>query len=190
LADGHVVAWIQGKYEIGPRALGNRSLLAAPFAKATLDRLNTIKQREKYRPIAPACLEEDFGPLFGGIGKSPHMLFFQRVQDSRLQAVTHDDGSARTQTVNAIQNERFHSLLRAFKQRTGVGVLCNTSLNFKGKGFINRKSDLLRYVTDNGIDIAVMNDTVFLRRDRLADRVVHSADTNGRAEADLAVLVS
>jgi hydroxymethyl cephem carbamoyltransferase len=137
LCDGAVIAWVQGKYEIGPRALGNRSLLAAPFSKDTTDRLNYIKQRESYRPVAPVCLEEQVSDWFDWRGPSPHMLYFQTVKSEKLRAVTHDDGSARTQTVNAGQNRPLYELLSAFARLTGVGVLCNTSLNYPGRGFIN-----------------------------------------------------
>lgn len=158
LHQGKIVAWTQGNCELGPRALGNRSILAAPFSAATRARLNAIKRREQFRPIAPICLEEDVGRHFDWDGPSPHMLFFQRVRDARLQAVTHVDGSARVQTVTARQNGPVHALLAAFRALSGVGVLCNTSLNFNGAGFINRTSDLYRYCNDTGIDGFVYDD--------------------------------
>ena len=164
LQRGEVVAWVNGRYEIGPRALGNRSLLAAPFSREMTQRLNLLKRRESYRPIAPVCLEEDFARHFDGPRPSPYMLQFHRVQDPSLQAVTHDDGSARVQTVNREQNPKLYALLQAFKRRTGVGVLCNTSLNFHGKGFINRSSDLFRYASESGIGTVVVNDHAFGRQ--------------------------
>jgi predicted NodU family carbamoyl transferase len=163
LRAGRVVAWVQGRYEIGPRALGNRSLLAAPFAKATEIELNRIKEREDYRPIAPVCLREEAHLHFEGHLDSPHMLYFQRVKNPRLAAVTHVDGSARAQTVTREENPPLHALLTAFKAATGTGVLCNTSLNFKGKGFINRTTDLLSYADARGIDTVVINERMWVR---------------------------
>ncbi|MEV7520953.1 carbamoyltransferase C-terminal domain-containing protein [Streptomyces sp. NPDC091371] len=164
LAAGKVFAWVQGRCEIGPRALGNRSLLAAPFEKGMRDRLNHIKLREPYRPIAPVCREEDVSEHFDWDGPSPYMLYFQNVRDPRLRAVTHVDGTARAQTVSTSQNPRLHALLSAFKQATGTGVLCNTSLNLPGRGFINSTSDLVTYVLDRGIDGFVLEDRLYLAR--------------------------
>jgi hydroxymethyl cephem carbamoyltransferase len=161
LAAGDVLAWVQGRYEIGPRALGNRSLLAAPFTAETHARLNAIKRREGFRPIAPIMLEDELDRLFENHGPSPHMLYFQTAKTDALKAVTHVDGTARVQTVNQKQNPRMHELLSVFKRQTGYGVLCNTSLNFNGKGFINRLSDLARYARDTGLDGFVVGDTFY-----------------------------
>lgn len=163
LARGRVIAWVQGRYEIGPRALGHRSLLAAPFEKAMEIELNRIKEREAYRPIAPVCMQEDAHLHFAGPLDSPHMLYFQQVTNPRLVAVTHADGSARAQTVTRDQSPRLHALLTAFKAATGTGVLCNTSLNFKGKGFINRTTDLIKYAEARGISVVVINDRLLVR---------------------------
>jgi hydroxymethyl cephem carbamoyltransferase len=130
MACGAILGWVSGRSEIGPRALGNRSILAAPFSKETLARLNKIKRRESYRPIAPVCLAGDATFYFDLTKDSHWMLYFSQVKDSRLGAVTHVDGSARPQTVSEIQNPLLHQLLEKFKEITGVGVLCNTSLNF------------------------------------------------------------
>jgi hydroxymethyl cephem carbamoyltransferase len=157
-----VVAWVQGKSEIGPRALGNRSLLASPFKSAVRDRLNVIKQREWYRPIAPVCMEEDAGRLFGLNRSSPFMLYFHRVSIRDLEATTHVDGSARVQTVNSQQNPPLHRLLSAFKKRSGVGVLCNTSLNRKGSGFINRSRELFAFAREKAIDAVVVKSRSYL----------------------------
>lgn len=164
LRDGGVLGWVQGRYEMGPRALGNRSILAAPFEAGTRDRLNSIKQRDSYRPIAPVCLAEEAERLFGSPRESPYMLFFQEVRSPALAAVTHVDGSARIQTVNRGQNPLLHELLSAFKDLTGYGVLANTSLNFKGRGFINSLSDLARYAEEHDLDGFVVGDRTYLRR--------------------------
>ncbi|RWO06212.1 MAG: proline dehydrogenase [Mesorhizobium sp.] len=157
-----VIGWVRGNCEIGPRALGNRSILATPFSKATHERLNRIKNREGFRPIAPVCLEEDVGVHFDLARPSPYMLFFQKVLDNRLEAVTHVDGTARAQTVSQVQNPHLFQLLTSFKAKSGVGVLCNTSLNFNGTGFINRASDLLTYAKATGLDGFVINDAFYL----------------------------
>ncbi|MER9470872.1 proline dehydrogenase [Mesorhizobium sp. M0482] len=160
-----VIGWVQGNCEIGPRALGNRSILAAPFSKATHERLNRIKNREGFRPVAPVCLEEDVGVHFDLARPSPYMLLFQKVLDSRLKAVTHVDGTARAQTVSREQNPHLFQLLTSFKAKSGVGVLCNTSLNFNGTGFINRASDLLIYARAAGLDGFVINDAFYLLKE-------------------------
>jgi hydroxymethyl cephem carbamoyltransferase len=164
LAAGHVVAWVQGRWEMGPRALGNRSLLAEPTSSQTRDRLNEIKQREEYRPIAPCARLEDASKVFSSDMHDPYMLYFRHVTSPDLGAVTHVDGSARVQTVTAEENKELHDLLSAFAERNeGAGVLCNTSLNFKGFGFINRMSDLVHYCETRGIDDFVVGDAWFER---------------------------
>ncbi|MEV7773841.1 carbamoyltransferase C-terminal domain-containing protein [Kitasatospora sp. NPDC086791] len=164
LADGGVIAWAQGRWEMGPRALGNRSILAAPFSTDTTTRLNRIKQREGYRPIAPICLEEDADRWFRGSVPDPYMLYFSQVRSEELRAVTHVDGTARAQTVTPEQNPEMARLLGAFRELTGFSVLCNTSLNFSGRGFINRTSDLIRYGEEHGLDGYVVGDTFAVRR--------------------------
>ncbi|MDX1670641.1 MAG: carbamoyltransferase C-terminal domain-containing protein, partial [Limnobacter sp.] len=158
IAQDHIIAWAQGNCEIGPRALGNRSLFASPFKTETKDRLNAIKKREDFRPIAPICLEQDVSEHFEWEGQSPYMLNFQYVKNPNLKAITHVDNSARVQTVNAKQNPGVHQLLTEFKKVTHAGVLCNTSLNFNGTGFINRTSDLYAYAKSTGLDGFVYGD--------------------------------
>lgn len=165
LAQGFILGWAHGKYEIGPRALGNRSILAAPFRDETRVRLNEIKQREQFRPIAPVCLQEDAEMWFGCDGESPHMLYTFRATTNDLRAVTHVNGTARLQTVTAESNPKLHRLLVAFKAVTGYGVLCNTSLNFKGKGFINNLTDLAAYTAEHGLDGFVVEGGVYVRKD-------------------------
>ena len=152
LANNLIIGWVNGKYEIGPRALGNRSILASPFQDSTRVRLNEIKQREQFRPIAPVCLEEDAARWFGCNKPSPFMLYTHLVSTDALAAVTHVNRTARIQTVSPLTNNRLHELLLAFKSLTGYGVLCNTSLNFKGKGFINSIADLSAYTIEHGLD--------------------------------------
>jgi hydroxymethyl cephem carbamoyltransferase len=163
LESGRVFAWVQGRAEIGPRALGNRSLLADPFNPQTRDRLNEIKQREGYRPIAPCCRIEDVGKVYDRDFEDPFMLFFRRAKRDDLGAVTHVDGSARCQTVSQETNQPLHDLLTVFAERHGVGVLCNTSLNFKAMGFINQMSDLTKYCETRGVSDFVVGDAWFRR---------------------------
>ncbi len=152
LANDLILGWVNGKYEIGPRALGNRSILAAPFQDSTRIRLNEIKQREQFRPIAPVCLEEEAAKWFGCDHPSPHMLYTYIAKTDALAAVTHVNKTARLQTVSHETNQNLYNLLMAFKERTGYGVLCNTSLNFNGRGFINKIDDLSTYVIKHNLD--------------------------------------
>ncbi len=159
IEQGNIIGWARGRYEMGPRALGNRSILAAPFTVDTTYRLNKIKRWEDYRPIAPIALESDAHKWFVGSVRDPYMLYFNHVTTDELKAVTHVDGTARTQTVTREQNERLVDLLEAFRDLTGFSVLCNTSLNNNGRGFINRTSDLIAYGEKHGLDGYVINDT-------------------------------
>jgi predicted NodU family carbamoyl transferase len=152
LANDLILGWASGRYEIGPRALGNRSILAAPFRDSARVRLNEIKQREQFRPIAPVCLLEDAERWFGCNHESPYMLFTHRATTGALAAVTHVNGTARIQTVTSATNKSLYDLLVAFKARTGYGVLCNTSLNFNGRGFINNIDDLDAYAVKHELD--------------------------------------
>jgi predicted NodU family carbamoyl transferase len=162
LAHGLILGWVQGRYEIGPRALGNRSILAAPFRDETRVRLNVIKQREQFRPIAPVCLRDDAEKWFGCNNHSPYMLYTHRSTSMELKAVTHVNGTARLQTVTSDANSKLYDLLVAFKTRTGYGVLCNTSLNFKGKGFINNMVDLDAYAREHRLDGFIVEGRAYL----------------------------
>lgn len=164
LANDLIIGWVSGKYEIGPRALGNRSILAAPFQESTRVRLNEIKQREQFRPIAPVCLEEEAAKWFGCDQASPFMLFTHRVTTNALAAVTHVNGTARIQTVSSVTNRHLYELLIAFKASTGYGVLCNTSLNFNGRGFINKIGDLSEYGIKHHLDGFVVEGMAYLLR--------------------------
>lgn len=164
LARDLIFGWASGRYEIGPRALGNRSILAAPFKESTRVRLNIIKQREQFRPIAPVCLEEDAATWFGCDVASPFMLYTHQVRTDALGAVTHVNGTARIQTVSRTSNQKLYELLGAFKARTGYGVLCNTSLNFNGRGFINSIDDLSKYCLQHQLDGFVANGCIYASR--------------------------
>lgn len=125
-------------------------------------RLNEIKQREQFRPIAPICLRDDAWKWFGCDYESPYMLYTFRSTTGALAAVTHVNGTARLQTVTSTTNTNLFDLLVAFKARTGYGVLCNTSLNFKSKGFINNITDLDAYTVEHGLDGFVVEGRAYL----------------------------
>jgi carbamoyltransferase len=164
LAKGHVVAWFQGAAEFGPRALGNRSILAAPFPLAMKDRINAkVKHREAFRPFAPAVMEDRYGEVFNATHPSPFMLMALTAQDDwhdRIPAVLHEDDSARVQTVSAATNARFYDLLSHFNDKTGVPVLLNTSFNDKGEPIVCSPEDALRTFHGTDIDYLVIGDYV------------------------------
>jgi carbamoyltransferase len=144
-ADG-VVAWFQGRSEYGPRALGHRSLLANPSRPENLERLNDIKGREQFRPVAPMVLAERAGEIFDGPLPSPYMLFTHRVRPGwieRIPAVVHVDGTARIQTVDRDEEPLVARLLEAVDRRIGVPVVVNTSLNTAGRPMVDDPRDAL-----------------------------------------------
>ncbi len=160
LARNGVVAWFEGRAEYGPRALGHRSLLADPRDEANLERLNDVKGREQFRPVAPMVLAERAGEIFGdGPLPSPYMLFTHRVTDAwraRIPAVVHVDGSARVQTVDAGEEPRVAAMLRAFEDRTGVPVVVNTSLNTAGRPMVDSPLDALECFGSSPVDLLVL----------------------------------
>jgi predicted NodU family carbamoyl transferase len=178
LANDLIIGWVNGRSEIGPRALGNRSILASPFDARTRIRLNEIKQREQFRPIAPVCLDVDAARWFGCDHPSPYMLYTQLASTEALSAVTHVNGTARVQTVSSVSNSHLYQLLVAFKARAGYGVLCNTSLNFNGKGFINNINDLAQYTIEHNLDgFVVENKSYFLKSSSAYQAYLNSRGT-------------
>jgi carbamoyltransferase len=146
IARDGIVAWFQGRSEFGPRALGRRSLLANPRHADTLRRLNDVKGREQFRPVAPMTLLERAAEMFVGPLPSPYMLFVHRVRDAyreRLQAVVHVDGTARVQTVDRAEDALTARLLDEVDRRTGVPVVVNTSLNTAGRPMVDSPRDAL-----------------------------------------------
>lgn len=135
---GEPVVFLNGRAELGPRALGNRSILAAPGSAKTKDILNMIKKREGYRPVSPICLEHKAKEIFEPGIKDPYMLFDHMVKENwkeKIPAVLHLDGSARLQTVSYEQNHIIFNLLTEFEKISGIPLLCNTSANYNGRGF-------------------------------------------------------
>lgn len=152
IAAGRIVAWYEGRSEIGPRALGHRSILADARDPNTWRRVNDLKKREYWRPFAPAVLVDDYDRCFrGSPSVSPHMLFTATVKGEGLPGITHVDGSARVQTVDATCGE-FHRVLGQFKQLTGVPVVLNTSFNGPGEPIIDSPEDAIRFAETSEID--------------------------------------
>lgn len=184
LADGQAVGWFQGRMEFGPRSLGNRSILGDPRSRSMQKQLNLkIKYREGFRPFAPSVLAEDAAEWFELDTSSPYMLLVADVRpDRRLElpsnyddlrgldklnvprseipAVTHVDFSARVQTVHAETNARYHDLLGRFKQRTGCGVLVNTSFNIRGEPIVCTPEDAWRCLMGTELDMLVIGNCV------------------------------
>ena len=155
LAQDRIVGWFQGAMEFGPRALGARSILASPISATMQRRLNEIKDREDFRPVAPVILEEHAGDWFQGCGRSPFMLFVHRVKPERRHAIPaaiHVDGTARVQTINRHQHPRYYELLRAFHARTGVPVLINTSFNTRGEPVVCSPRDAVECFWTSPLD--------------------------------------
>lgn len=159
LAADRTVAWFQGRSEFGPRALGHRSLLADPRRVENLERLNEIKGREQFRPVAPMVLQERAADIFDGPLPSPHMLFTHRVAPEwteRVPAVVHVDGSARVQTVDRQREPLIARVLDSFERRTGVPVLVNTSLNTAGRPMVDDPRDALECFGSSPVDILAL----------------------------------
>ena len=154
-----IVGWFQGAMEFGPRALGARSILASPIDPAMQDRLNDIKDREDFRPVAPVVLEEDAADWFADARVSPFMLFVFDVKSDkamRIPAVRHVDGTARVQTINRTQHPLYYDLIKAFKRRTGVPVLVNTSFNVRGEPIVCTPRDALSAFFSSPLDALVI----------------------------------
>ena len=187
---GLVVGWFQGRMEYGPRALGNRSILANPCLPDTQKKLNLkIKYREEFRPFAPAVLEEDVAEYFDLDRPSPYMLLVAGLKEHRrrpqpenerqmtlyerlyhmrsdLPAVTHIDYSARIQSVSKKTNERFWKLIKAYKQKSGWGLLVNTSFNVRGEPMVCTPEDAYRCFMQTDMDCLVMGNDLFSKDDQ------------------------
>jgi carbamoyltransferase len=171
LAAQHVVGWVQGESEFGPRALGNRSILADARPAEFKHRINAmVKKREGYRPFAPSVLEERMHEFFDvpeHVRDLPFMIFVVRVRDEMrdvLGAITHVDGTARIQTVSRDTNPRYHALIDAFGQRTGVPVLLNTSFNNDAEPIVDSVDDAVVCYLTTGISHLVVGDYLVSRK--------------------------
>jgi carbamoyltransferase len=165
LADGKVIGWFHGGMEFGPRALGARSIIADPRRDEMRDRINAlVKMREGFRPFAPAVLAEAASAHFDLDHPSPFMLETCQVKSSiGLPAITHVDGSARVQTVDARVSPRFHALIAEFARRTGCPILLNTSFNLRGEPIVCSPMDALLCFLRSDIDCLVLEDFVIER---------------------------
>jgi carbamoyltransferase len=157
LADNGIVAWFQGRSEFGPRALGHRSLLAHPGHEENLTRMNDVKGREQFRPVAPMVLQERAHEIFRrGPIPSPYMLFVHDVAPewaARIPTVVHVDGTARAQTVDDATEPLVAAMLRAFERRTGLPVVVNTSLNTAGRPMVDDPRDALECFGSAPVDL-------------------------------------
>ena len=167
LAEDRIVAWFQGRAEFGPRALGHRSLLAHPGRRENLERLNDVKGREQFRPVAPMVLAERAAELFGrGPLPSPYMLFVHDVYPhwtDKIPAVTHVDNTARIQTVDAAAEPLLARMLTEFAARTGLPVVVNTSLNTAGRPMVDDPRDALECFGSSPVDLLVIGPFVVRR---------------------------
>jgi len=160
LAQDKVIGWYQGRMEFGPRALGSRSILASPVNASMQQRLNEIKDREDFRPVAPVVLEEDAHEWFKNASYSPFMLFVYNVKEDKagkIPAVRHVDNTARIQTINRNQHPLYYDLLKEFKRRTGVPVLINTSFNTRGEPIVCTPRDAIECFWTSPFDALVIN---------------------------------
>jgi carbamoyltransferase len=166
LAQGRVVGWFQGRFEMGPRALGNRSILADARNAGMKDRLNArIKQREQFRPFAPAVLAERAAEFFEIDQPDPFMTMAPKVRGDKahlIPAAIHVDGTARIQTVDRRTNPRFYRLIQEFASLTGVPVLLNTSFN-KHEPIVASPADAISCHLRTGMDLLVIGDFVSKR---------------------------
>lgn len=168
LAEGRIVGWAQGRSEIGPRSLGNRSILGNPLVDGIKQRINDdVKHRENWRPFAPSVLREDLSEYFEAGQDMPYMTVVAPIKEEwreRLASVGHIDGTARVQTVTAESNPRFYALLTAFKRRTGVGVLLNTSFNDRGEPLIQTCDQALRLYASSAMGALCVEDWLFTEK--------------------------
>jgi carbamoyltransferase len=191
LFEGNVIAWFQGRMEFGPRALGNRSIIADPTKIEMQSKLNLkIKYREGFRPFAPSVLEEDMSEYFDIGLKSPYMLFVApvtekyrmdlpegylnlsmmerlRTKRSKLQPVTHVDFSARIQSVSKQSNPRYWELIQAFKKKSGIGMVVNTSFNVRGEPIVCTPDDAFRCFMSTDMDFLVIENYVFTKTEQI-----------------------
>ena len=167
IADGQVIALYQGRSEWGPRALGNRSILADPSSSEVKEKVNNkIKFREEFRPFAPTVLQEYASEYFAIEGESPHMLFVHSVKDDNcleIPSVTHVNNTSRIQTLKADENQFYYDLIDQFRQKTGIPLLLNTSFNLKGMPIVNTPEEAAGCFKKSGLDAIVTKNFVITK---------------------------
>lgn len=198
LAAGETVGWFQGRSEFGPRALGNRSILATPSEAGMIDRINAaIKKREGFRPFAPTVLSESAAEWFPQVTPSPAMSLTVAADPdhaAHIPAVVHVDGSARIQTLDADANPLYRRVIEGFAEQTGLPMVLNTSFNVKGEPIVETPGDALRHFLDSELDLVVLEGWTARKRafpsgDALATAVPHqlpsfTAEVVSNAEGD------
>lgn len=179
IAGGMAVGWFQDSMEFGPRALGNRSILADPRDENMQRTLNLkIKFRESFRPFAPAVLESEAQHWFQSSHSDPYMLFTAQVLEEKrnqLPAITHVDGSARVQTLTQEGNAKFHQLLVEFQKITGCPVLINTSFNLRGEPIVQSPTDAYRCFMSNELDLLVVGNYLMYKTEQPAENRLQPA---------------
>lgn len=167
LSDGNIIGWMQGRAEFGPRALGNRSILADPRDPGMKVKINKlVKFREEYRPLAPSILEDHGSDYFENYQTSYYMertLVFKQAVKSKIPAVVHQDGTGRLQTVSKEMNPLYYLLIDQFYKLTGVPLLVNTSLNIMGKPIVHSEEDSLSLFYTTGLNYLVIGNTLFIK---------------------------
>ena len=170
LAQGKILGWFEGGSEIGPRALGHRSIICDPRKPEMKDILNAkVKHREGFRPFAPSVLLEKAPDYFDLACESPYMLLIAEVKKEKqhlVPAITHVDGTARVQTVTKADNGRYYELVKEFEAITGVPVILNTSYNIAGEPIVERPLDALRCFMHTEMDYVSLKIILSRRRDR------------------------
>ena len=181
LANGEVLGWFKGKEEYGPRALGNRSIVADPRPVANKERINSIiKMREDFRPFAPAILEESVEQYFeipsNGQKKFPFMTFLLNTKEqfkSVLGAVVHADGTARVQTVSKEHNPIFWKLINSFYEKTNTPVLLNTSFNNNFEPIVHTPSNAINFLLTSDVNYIVLENYLVLKKQQSIDRAIY-----------------
>ncbi len=178
IADNHVIGLFQGKMEFGPRALGNRSIIADARNKENWQRVNLkIKFRESFRPFAPSVLEDNAQEYFDLEGAaSPHMLLVAQVKKDTVPAVTHVDNSARIQTVTEEQNSRYYNIIKEFSNLTGCPVIINTSFNVRGEPIVCSPEDAFNCFINTDMDYLILQNYIISKKDNPA--LADIKDTN------------
>ena len=168
LVDGKIISWFQGRMEMGPRALGNRSILADPRSAEMKDLVNArVKFREGYRPFAPSVLEDKTGEWFNSGYPSPYMIMVYDVlpeKRDQVPAITHVDGTGRVQSVSKQHNPKYYRLIEEFEKLTGVPIVLNTSFNIRGQPIVHRPEQAIECFLTTGMDALFLGDYVLTKR--------------------------